>query len=183
MVVAVVVVVGAALLFLVVFGGPGSGSSDGDQADKSPERQRQVERGKADTSGGGEPVAPVVPLPSELPVNPPRVATRARQAAERVGRKFAASYLLFQRRKVKVSEIAGAAPGVRRQIARAPRGRVSPAAAENPPKVVAVASQVVNRDTIVVTATVSRLGAKFPLRMTAERGRSGWAITALQAEN
>lgn len=180
MIAATVVVVGAAVLFLVLFGGQDDGKSPA--GDRAPSQPRAPERGSAgNAQGAGQPVAPpAVPLPSQVPSNPPKVGRSAKASAQRAGRRFAESYLRFQRRKG--SKIAAATSALRRQIAREPRGRVSPAAAEHPPKVVGIDAQVVDRDTIVVTATVARLGARFPLRATATKGRGGWVVSALQTE-
>lgn len=163
------------------------GGQDGAPRPASPQSQPpagvvppapSAEREDATVSGQ------VVPLPSELPDDPPTVAAGQRRAAERVGWRFARDFLRFQQRKVRPHQIAAATDSLRAQIAALPRGRGTPAARQNPPRVVDVESEVADARTVVLTATVARLGARYPLRMTASRQAAGgrWVVSALQSE-
>lgn len=193
MLVAVVVLLAAALLFLTVINDNGGGESQG--GERAAATQQPAPNGNSDGSGSGgeaptgpaEPVAPepaeVVPLPSQLPANPPRVRADDRQAAERAGRAFAADYLRFQRGRLDAQQISDATDELRDRIAKAPRGRGTPAARQNRAKVVRVSSQPADERTIVVTATVSRLGARWPMRMSVTRTGGRWLVTALQSND
>lgn len=192
LIVAAVVMLGAAALFLTL--GDDGGERGGERAAApQPDEERSDVGGTAPpapgpASGPAEPVAPepseVVPLPSELPDDPPEVAEDDRDAAERAGRTFAEDYLQFQARDLDAQEIRRASGELRDRIEQTPRGRGTEAGRENPAEVEDVTSEVADERTIVVTATVERLGASYPVRMSlTDDPDLGWIVSALQSND
>ncbi len=189
LIVAAVVMLGAAALFLTL--GDDGGERGGERA-AAPQPGSDVggtaPPAPGPASGPAEPVAPepseVVPLPSELPDDPPEVAEDDRAAAERAGRTFAEDYLQFQARDLDAQEIRRASGELRDRIEQTPRGRGTEAGRENPAEVEDVTSEVADERTIVVTATVERLGASYPLRMSlTDDPDLGWIVSALQSND
>ncbi|MCA1569779.1 MAG: hypothetical protein LC798_05540 [Chloroflexi bacterium] len=172
MLIATVVIVGAALIFALFFN---------DNAAQNGE----PERGTARTAPVAPPpvaaAAPEVPLPAELPNNPPTVAREERDRATSVAKSFTRDYLAFGRRSLTAEEISDATDELRDRIASLPRGRGTPAVREHPARLQGVSARVVDKSTIVVTATIARLGARYPLRMTVKRDDldGQWAVAAL----
>jgi type IV secretory pathway VirB10-like protein len=169
--IAVVVVIGAAIILKLFF----------DNNDPGPKPQPVGERRSAPAqSAAPEPVASdPVPLPAELPSNPPVVPRSDRAAATRAARTFARDYLAFQRGRRPADDIRATTESLRARLAALPRGRGTPASTENPVRLLGLSTRVVDRATIVVTAKLSRLGATFPLRATVKHTDDRWLVSAV----
>ncbi|HEV7806517.1 MAG TPA: hypothetical protein VGO80_11900 [Solirubrobacteraceae bacterium] len=128
-------------------------------------------------------VAPAgaVPLPRDLPQGPPALSTQDRDAARRAARTFARDFLAFQRGVRTPAEIRFATAQVRELIAALPRGRGTPAVRQHPARLAGISLRAGDRaDTIVATATITRLGARFPFRFTLRKTNERWRVVAAQ---
>jgi hypothetical protein len=135
------------------------------------------------TAPRSQPVPPAaaVPLPRDLPQGPPGVSPGDRRAARRSARAFARDYLAFQRGERAPSAIRVATAQVRELIAALPRGRGTPAVRQHPARLAGIALRAGARpDTIVATATITRLGARFPFRFTLRKDTGRWRVVAVR---
>lgn len=171
MLIATVVIVGAAIIFALFFN---------DNASQTSQSSRPAARTAPVAPAPVAAAAPEVPLPSELPNDPPAVARAERTRATSAAKSFTRDYLAFGRQKITADEISDATDELRAHIAALPRGRGTPAVQENPARLQGVSARVVDKSTIVVTATIARLGARYPLRTTVKRDSDGrWVVSAL----
>jgi hypothetical protein len=174
MLIATVVIVGAAIIFALFFNDNASQTSQTSQSSRPAARTAPVAPPPVAAA------APEVPLPSELPNNPPAVARAERTRATSAAKSFTKDYLAFGRQKITADEISDATDELRAHIAALPRGRGTPAVRENPARLLRVSARVVDKSTIVVSATIARLGARYPLRTTVTRDSDGrWVVSAL----
>lgn len=128
-------------------------------------------------------VAPAgaVPLPRDLPQGPPALSAEDRAAARRAARAFARDFLAFQRGELPPRQIRFAVAQVRALIAALPRGRGTPAVRQHPARLAGVSLRAGARaHTVVATATITRLGARFPFRFTLRKDTEGWRVVAAQ---
>ena len=157
--------VGVVLVLTLALGG----------ADKSPPQSTATQPTQTVEPAGA------VPLPRDLPQGPPALSADDRAAARRAARAFARDFLAFQRGQRAPAEIRVATAQVRELIAALPRGRGTPAVRQHPARLAGVSLRAgAEADTIVATATISRLGASYPLRFTLREIRGRWLVSAVQ---
>ena len=79
------------------------------------------------------------------------------------------------------AEIRVATAQVRALIAALPRGRGTPAVRQHPARLAGISLRAGDQaDTIVATATITRLGARFPFRFTLRKDHEQWRVVAAQ---
>ena len=94
---------------------------------------------------------------------------------------FARDFLAFQRGERTPAEIRFATAQVRELTAALPRGRGTPAVRQHPARLAGISLRAGERaDTIVATATITRLGARFPFRFTLRKDHEQWRVVAAQ---
>ena len=128
-------------------------------------------------------VAPAgaVPLPRDLPQGPPALSAQDRDAARRAARTFASDFLAFQRGERTAVRIRFATAQVRELIAALPRGRGTPAVRQHPARLAGISLRAGDQaNTVVATATITRLGARFPFRFTLRKTNERWRVVAAQ---
>ena len=144
-------------------------------ADKSPQQSTATQPTHTVAPAGA------VPLPRDLPQGPPALSAQDRDAARRAARTFARDFLAFQRGERTPAEIRFATAQVRELIAALPRGRGTPAVRQHPAQLAAISLRAGDQaDAIVATATMTRLGARFPLRFTLRKDHEQWRVVAAQ---
>jgi hypothetical protein len=164
-IVGVCVLVGVVLVLAIAFGG---GDKPTPQSTATQPTQTVAPPG-------------AVPLPRDLPQGPPALSAQDRDAARRAARTFARDFLAFQRGERAPAEIRVATAQVRELIAALPRGRGTPAVRQHPARLAGISLRAGDRaGTIVATATITRLGARFPLRFTLRKDHEQWRVVAAQ---
>jgi hypothetical protein len=164
-IVGVCVLVGVVLVIALALSG----------ADKSPEPSTATQPTQTVAPAGA------VPLPRDLPQGPPALPSQDRDAARRAARSFARDFLAFQRGERTAARIRFATAQVRALIAALPRGRGTPAVRQHPARLAGISLRAGDQaDTIVATATITRLGARFPFRFTLRKDHEQWRVVAAQ---
>jgi len=164
-IVGVCVLVGVLLVLAIAFGG-----------DDTPTPQSTATQPTQTVAPAG-----AVPLPRDLPQGPPALSSQDRDAARRAARAFARDFLAFQRGQRTPAEIRFATAQVRELIAALPRGRGTPAVRQHPARLTGISLRTGDQaDTIVATATITRLGARFPFRFTLRKDHEHWRVVAAQ---
>lgn len=164
-IVGVCVLVGVLLVLAIAFGG---GDTPTPQSTATQPTQTVAPAG-------------AVPLPRDLPQGPPALSSQDRDAARRAARAFARDFLAFQRGQRTPAEIRFATAQVRELIAALPRGRGTPAVRQHPARLTGISLRTGDQaDTIVATATITRLGARFPFRFTLRKDHEHWRVVAAQ---
>jgi len=125
--------------------------------------------------------AAAVPLPRDLPQGPPALSAEERRAARRAATGFARDFLAYQRGDRTPARIRFATAQVRELIAALPRGRGTPAVRQHPARLAGISLRAGDQaDTIVATATITRLGARFAFRFTLRKDHERWRVVAAQ---